>query len=391
MDYSFSDEQKTMLSSFERFCKERIEPKAEVLDRDKDYNLLVDNLRELAGLGFLSAVIPQEYEGSGLDYVTYMAMGEHLAKVCASTYLSAMAHTLLCANFIRLFGTEEQKRKYLIPLARGEAIGGLCVTEPTGGSDLAALKTKAERVGDKYVLNGVKSFVTNGPVADILVVLARVPVDEERKKKRHAGITAFIVEKDWIKAGEPYDKLGARGSPTSDIYLDDTEVPTQNVIGGKEDEGFKQVMRVFEIGRVGMAIYCLGIAAACLEESVKYAREREAFEKKIAYFEDVNFKIADIKVAVDTARDIILKAAWLHDIGDPKAGLIASVSRLYISELIVKIASDAVQIFGGTGYVKGVKVERLYRDAKLGQIGEGTDEIQRRIIFRKMMQEYNFW
>lgn len=389
MDFTWSEEELNLFAAFERFCKEKIEPKAEKLDRDPKLEDITENLKLLGDFGFLGAPIPQKYGGSGMKWTTYFVLSEKLAEVCASTHLSALAHTLLCANFINMFGTEEQKQKYLPQLCSGEKIGCLCATEPSCGSDLGALKAKAEKRGNYYYLTGTKAFVTNGPIADIFIILARVPTDETTK---HAGITAFIVERgtEGLEVGAPYDKLGVRGSPTSDVYLDGAKVPVENVIGGVEGQGFKQVMKVFDIGRVGLAVFSLGIVSACLEECKRYSKERYAFGKPIAAYEDVNFKIVDMQITVDMGRAIVLKAAWMHDMGMEDAGVMASCAKLFIAERATKNASDAVQIFGGLGYIKGTKVERLYRDVKLGEIGEGTNEIQRRVIFKRLMKELGY-
>ncbi|MFZ8805071.1 MAG: acyl-CoA dehydrogenase family protein [Candidatus Calescibacterium sp.] len=389
MDFTWSDEEKAIIEGFEKLCREKIEPRAYELDKTASLDLIRDNLKILADFGYLGAPLPEKYGGGGMKWTTYFYISEILAKSCASTYLSALAHTLLCANFIAMFGTEEQKKRFLPDLASGKKIGVLCATEPGCGSDLGALKTKAEKSKGKYIISGQKAYATNGPIGDVFVVLARVPTNGTKK---HEGITAFILEKGMkgLQVGNPYDKLGVRGSPTSDVFLDSVEVPPENVIGGVEGLGFKQVMKVFDIGRVGMAVFSLGIVSACLEECIRYSRERYAFGKPIAAYEDVNFKIVDMQITVDMGRAIILKAAWMHDIGSEDAGLIASCAKLFVTERATKNASDALQIFGGLGYIKGTKVERLYRDVKLGEIGEGTSEIQRRIIFKRLQKQFGW-
>ncbi len=399
MEFLWSDEEKSLFSEFERLCREKIEPKAEKLDREPSLSLIRENLNILADFGYLGAPLPPEYGGLGLKWVTYFTMSEYLAKACASTYLSAMAHTLLCANFITMFGTEKQKRKYLPELSQGKLIGVLCATEPGCGSDLAALKTKAVRDGNYYIINGTKAYATNGPIGDLFIILARCSEnsqnsesDNKNPKSKYSGITAFIVERETpgLIVGTPYDKLGCRGSPTSDIFLDSAKVPVENVLGGVEGYGFKQVMKVFDIGRVGMAVYSLGIVSACLEESIRYSKERYTFGKPIAAYEDINFKIVDMQITVDMGRSIVLRSAWAHDSGSEDAGVLASCAKLFIAERATKNASDALQIFGGLGYIKGTKVERLYRDVKLGEIGEGTNEIQRRIIFKRLTKEFGY-
>lgn len=382
MNYEFKDDEKALLESFRSFLKKEIEP---VVERVEELGEVPREIfRKLGEFGYLGCFFPSEYGGLGVSYVVASALWEELAKVSASIFLSANASILLCANSINIAGDEKLKRKYLPPLLKGEKIGAFCLTEPEAGSDVANIRCVAERRENGYVLNGKKTFVTNGPVADIFVVFAKTD-----REKKHRGISAFVIERGTkgLESGKPFKKLGVRGSPTSEIYLDECFVPEENLVG-KENEGFYYAMKTLEIGRLAMAAFSLGIAQACLEESVKFASERKAFGKTIAHFEDIGFKIAEMKTYVDAGRMLLYKAAWLRDINSKHAGEFASIAKLFISEHATRIASDAVQIHGGYGYIQDFKVERLYRDAKLGEIGEGTSEIQRRIIFREMLREY---
>jgi len=382
MNYEFKEEEKEVLNSFKEFVKKEIEPVVEKVEEMGEVPREV--FRKLGDFGYLGCFFPLEYGGLGLSLVISSALWEELARVSASIFLSANASILLCANCININGNEEMKKKFLPPLLKGEKIGAFCLTEPDAGSDVANIRTSATKVEGGYVLNGKKTFVTNGPVADIFVIFAKT--DREKGKR---GISAFVVEKGakGLASGKPLKKLGVRGSPTSEIYLDEVFVPQENLIG-KENEGFYYAMKTLETGRIAMAAFSLGIAQACLEESIKYASERKAFGKTIAHFEDISFKIAEMKTIVDAGRLLLYKAAWLKDINAPNANEFASIAKLFISENATRIASDAVQIHGGYGYISDFKVERLYRDAKLGEIGEGTSEIQRRIIFREMLKEY---
>jgi butyryl-CoA dehydrogenase len=290
------------------------------------------------------------------------------------------ASTGLCGYTIFKLGTEEQKEKYLKPVANGKEIGALALTEPSVGSDLAAAKTKAIKDGDYYILNGSKMFITNGPVADCVVVLA---VNGEKGGAHRMSL--FIVDKDcpgWC-SGPPLEKMGVRGSPTSALYFDDCRVPAKNLLG-KENEGFYKVMECLTFFRIGMACFCLGIAKASLEEAIKYATQREAFGTTIYNFQDVSFPIAEVKAEIDAAEMLILQAAWQFEKGED-ATQSASMAKLLASEVGKRAADIAVQIHGGYGYIADYRVEQLYRDARLGEIGEGVSEVQRMLIARSLL------
>jgi butyryl-CoA dehydrogenase len=380
-DYTITPEQVEIQKSFRDFCEKEIAPKAEKLDREAIF--CTDNIRALGKYGYMGTGMPKEFGGSALGCLTFSIAGEELSKACAATYLSSGASVGLAGIPIMIFGTDAQKKKYLPDLIKGTKFGCMAMTEPHCGSDVQSLKTRAVRKGDKYILNGTKMFITNGPIADIALIYAKTD-----PTKGYSGISCFVVEKGTkgFSVGKPLDKLGVRGSPTSELIFEDCEIPAANLVGS-EGGGFIQCMQSLVPARIGMAVYSLGIAEACLEESIKYATEREAFGKTIASFQEIHFKIAEMKMATEGARLVTYEAAWKLDQGIPDSTL-ASVAKLYASETCTKIASDAVQIHGGYGYIKEYKVERLYRDAKLGEIGEGASEIQRMIIARDIIGTY---
>ncbi len=382
MNFELTEDQKKLKESFSGLCAKEIAPKAQFVDIESSFPR--ETIELLGKSGYLGMGFPEEYGGSGGDRITKAILGEELSKACASTYMSAGASADLFAIPVLKFGSEKQKKRYLPDVLAGKKIGALAITEPQTGSDVAGIKTHAEKKGGTWVINGSKTFITNGPVADYYVVVAYT--DREKKKD---GISLFLVDNGTkgFSRGKPLDKLGVRGSPTSELFFEDCAVPEESLLGTLNN-GFHQLAQVFAYGRVGMAVFSLGIAQACLEESINYAQERTAFGKKIAYFQDVHFKIADMRMYIDVGRELIYKAAWMLEQNDPQAPLFASIAKLFITEHTTKIASDAVQIFGGYGYMKGYKVERLYRDAKLGEIGEGTSEIQRAIITKFVEDQY---
>ncbi|MGB9734912.1 MAG: acyl-CoA dehydrogenase family protein [bacterium] len=382
MDFELTEDQKKLKESFAQLCAKEIAPKADRVDREAIFPK--DNIELLGKSGYLGMGFPEEYGGTPGDHITKAILGEELAKACAATYLSAGASAGLFAVPVLKFGTETQKKKYLPDVLTGNKIGALAITEPHAGSDVLGIKTTAQKKNGHWILNGSKTFITNGPVADYYVVVAYTD-----KEKKRDGISLFLVDNGTkgFSRGKPLDKLGVRGSPTSELFFDDCEIPEENLLG-EVNNGFYQLVQTLTHGRIGMAVYSLGIAQACLEECINYSQERTAFGRKLAYFQDIHFKIADMKMYIDVARELIYKAAWMLQQDDPQAVLFASLAKLFISEHATKIASDAVQIFGGYGYIKGYRVERLYRDAKLGEIGEGTSEIQRAIITRFVEEQY---
>jgi alkylation response protein AidB-like acyl-CoA dehydrogenase len=327
----------------------------------------------------------EAYGGTNLDLISQAIAGEEVAGACASTFLSCGASSGLFGMPLKMFGTEAQKKKYLPGIIKGELIGCFGLTEPEAGSDAASIKTTAVKKGDKWVINGTKTFITNATISDAALVFAY----NDRAKGPGAGVTCFLIDKGTkgFSAGKPFDKMGFRGSPTAELILEDCEVPESAVLG-VVGNGFIQAMQTLEYGRIGMATVCLGIAAKCLQHANKYSKERNAFGKPINRFQEVSFKLADMMIMSDVARLLIYQAAWAKETKNPESAVLASVAKVWASEAATQISSMAVQVFGGYGYIKEFPVERLYRDAKLGEIGEGTSEIQRVMIAKDLIRKY---
>jgi alkylation response protein AidB-like acyl-CoA dehydrogenase len=381
MDFLFTQEQEILKDSIRNFAEKEIQPFVKESDEKGEWP--EELTKKLAEMGLLGIVIPPEYSGAGYSNVDYVIILEEISKVDPSVGLVVAAHNSLCSNHLNLFGNEEQKKKYLTRLASGQTLGAWGLTEAEAGSDAAALKTKARKEGDYWVLDGTKLFITNGSLAEILVVMAATDPEKGRK-----GISAFIVEKGTkgFKSGKKEDKLGVRSSDTSELIFEDAKIPAKNIIG-KEGEGYKQAMAILDGGRVSIAGFSLGIAAGALESSLKYAKERSQFDQPIANFQAIQWMLADGFTELEAARLLTYRAAFIEDQGKkiPKESAIA---KLFSSELAVKASSMAVQIFGGYGFTKDYPVEKFYRDSKLATIGEGTSEIQRWIIAQKVLSEY---
>ena len=336
---------------------------------------------KLGPLGFLGVVIPEEFGGAGLDYVSYALIVEELCRGDASVGITMWAHNSLCTNHIASFASPELKRKYLPDLTSGRVLGAWGLTEPGSGSDAAALATRAELSDGAWVLNGSKAFITNASVGRTAVVMART--DPERKTR---GISAFVLEKGMpgFTSGKPYRKLGLHASDTAELIFDDARVPAENLIG-ERGAGFVQAMQVLEGGRIAMAAMGVGIAQAAVDQAVKYMKQRSAFGRTLAEFNGLQGMIAEVATDVEVARLLTLRAAHLKDAGRP-AMHAAAMAKLFASEAAMKAASKAVQIHGGAGYITEFPVERIFRDAKLTEIGEGTSEIQRLVIAREILQ-----
>jgi len=388
MDYALNEEQLALQGSFRKFCEKEIKPNADLLDKS-DYEtgakMLKGNFKKLAEFGYTGLMHDEKYGGMKRDLITQCVAQEELAKVCAATFLSIGASVGLCGVPIAYFGTEAQKQKYLPKLISTEMIGCFGLTEPEAGSDAVSIKTVAGKKGDRWILNGTKTFITNGPIADVALVMAKTQKDGAKGR----NVSSFIVERGTkgFSTGKPMEKMGYRGSPTSELILEDCEIPAENLLG-VENEGFIQAMKTLEFGRIGMSVVSLGISVACMEEAMRYSKQRQQFGRPIAKFQLVSFPIADMKVMVDASRLLIYKAAWLKEINDPGAATLASIAKLFASEASTKISSMAVQIHGGYGYMKEYLIERLYRDARLNEIGEGTSEIQRILIARDVLARY---
>jgi len=338
-------------------------------------------VRKLGPLGFLGVLVPEEYGGAGLDYVSYALIVEELNRGDASVGITMWGHNSLGTNHINLFGSPEQKRRWLPRLAAGETLAAWGLTEPGSGSDAAALVTRAEARADGWVLNGSKAFITNASVGGVAVVMART---DPGKKSR--GISAFVVPKDTpgFRAGTPYRKLGLHASDTAELIFEDARVDSGALIG-ERGEGFVQAMQVLEGGRIAMAAMAVGIAQAAVDQSVKYMKQRTAFGRTLAEFNGLQGMLAEVATDVEVARLLTLRAAWLKDTGQP-AMHAAAKAKVFASEAAMKAATRAVQIHGGAGYITEFPVERIFRDAKLTEIGEGTSEIQRMVIAREILQ-----
>lgn len=376
----FNEDQLAIKQTIRDFAEQRIKP--EVLELDEAQRFPAEIMKELGDLGFLGILVPEEYGGSGLGYTEYAMIVEEIARIDPSIALSVAAHNGLCTNHILQFANESLKKKYLPDLASGRKIGAWGLTEPSSGSDAAGMKTTAERDGDYYILNGTKTFITHGGVGQTAVVMA---ITDKSKGKK--GISAFIVEKGTpgFSVGKKENKLGMRASETTQLIFENCRVPKENLIG-IEGEGFIQAMKLLEGGRISIAALSVGLAQGCLENSIKYSKERKQFNKAISEFQAIQFKLSDMATEVESARLLTFKAASIKDSGKNSAHA-AAMAKLFASEIATKASSEAVQIFGGYGFVKDYPVEKFYRDVKLLTIGEGTSEVQRIVIARNLLQD----
>lgn len=353
-----------------------------VMEWDETQYFPIELFREMGQYGFMGVLVPEAYGGAGLGYQEYITILEEISKVCGSIGLSVAAHNSLCTNHLMMFGSEEQKAKYLPLLATGEWIGAWGLTEPNTGSDAGRMQCVAERDGDYYVINGAKNFITHGKSGQVAVVIVRTGALLDSR-----GMTAFVIEKGTpgFSAGKKENKLGMRASETTELIFDNCRVHESQILG-KPGEGFIQAMKILDGGRISIAALSLGIAKGAYEASVRYAGERQQFGKPIAEFQAISFKLADMAVQLQAAELLTRKAGHLKDSGQ-KSTTLSAMAKYYASEAAVSIANEAVQIFGGYGYIKDFPVEKFYRDAKLCTIGEGTSEIQKLVISRELLQE----
>jgi len=379
MDFELTDDQERIRRVAREFADAELGNAIAPYDERHEFPHSV--VRKLGPLGFLGALVPEEYGGAGLDYVGYALSVEELSRGDASVGITMWAHNSLCTNHIAGFGSEAQKRTYLPRLASGEVLGAWGLTEPGSGSDAAALQTRAELRGGEWILNGSKAFITNASVGGIAVVIARTDPG-----KGSRGISAFVLEKGLpgFSAGKPYRKLGLHASDTAELIFEDARVPAANLLG-ERGMGFVHAMQVLEGGRIAMAAMAVGIAQAAIDHSVTYMKQRTAFGQTLAEFNGLQGMIADLATEVEVARLLTLRAAYLKDQGRP-AMHAAAMAKLFASETAMKAATKAVQIHGGAGYITEFPVERIFRDAKLTEIGEGTSEIQRLVIARTILQ-----
>jgi alkylation response protein AidB-like acyl-CoA dehydrogenase len=379
MNFELSDEHRQVRDVARQFAEAELGEK--IAPYDARHEFPHEIVAKLAPLGFLGVLVPEEYGGSGLDYVAYALIVEELNRGDASVGITMWAHNSLGTNHINLFGSPEQKRRWLPALASGQVLGAWGLTEPGSGSDAAALRTRAERQGDAYVLNGSKAFITNASVGKTAVVMARTDPNKGAK-----GISAIVLEKGMpgFSAGTPYRKLGLHASDTAELIFEDARVPAANLLG-EPGQGFVQAMQVLEGGRIAMAAMAVGIAQAAVDQAAKYMKQRSAFGKTLAEFNGLQGMIADMATEVEVARLLMLRAAWLKDAGRP-AMHAAAMAKVFASEVAMKAATKAVQIHGGAGYITEFPVERIFRDAKLTEIGEGTSEVQRMVIAREILK-----
>lgn len=379
MQFEFTEEQLMIRQAARDFAQNELKPG--VIERDEHQKFPAEQIRMLGELGFLGMMVSPEYGGSGMDAISYVLAMEELSKVDASASVVVSVNNSLVCYGLEKYGTEEQKQKYLVPLARGEKIGAFCLSEPEAGSDATSQKTTAVDMGDYYLLNGVKNWITNGNSASTYLVIAQT-----HPEKKHHGINALIVEKgmEGFTVGPKENKLGIRGSDTHSLMFNDVKVPKENRIG-EDGFGFKFAMSTLEGGRIGIASQALGIASGAYELALAYSKERKAFGKTIADLQATQFKLADMATEIEAAQLLCLKAAWLKDNGKPYAQA-SSMAKLFASELAMRTTIEAVQIHGGYGFVKEYHVERLMRDAKITQIYEGTSEIQRIVISREVLK-----
>lgn len=381
LSFELSEDQQLIRDSVRDLAERHIAP--DVKKRDAAKKFPYDLIELLAGQGLLGMVHPEEYGGGGIDNVSFCLVIEEIARWDASLALTVASHTSLASGHIALAGSHEQKLKYLVPLAKGEKLGAWCLTEPGSGSDASGLKTTAVKKGDKWILNGTKTFITQGSVGSTYIVLAKTDPDKGTK-----GISGFIVEREWggVTPGGKMEKLGMNSSDTTEVSFEDVEVPGENLLG-EEGHGFVDTMKVLDSGRIGIGALSVGIARGAFEEAMKYSRERKQFDTPVGDFQAIEQKLADMATGIDAARFLVHRSAWLKDRGKPFTKE-ASMGKLFASELAVRAADQAVQIHGGYGYIKEYHVERFLRDAKLMTIGEGTSEIQRIIIARELKKEF---
>lgn len=380
MDFNLTEEHIMIRDAARDFAKTELLPG--VIERDNKQEFPAEQIKKMGELGFMGMMVPPEYGGSGMDTVAYVLAMEEISKIDASASVVMSVNNSLVCYGLYAYGTEEQKQKYLVPLASGQKLGAFCLSEPEAGSDATSQKTTAIDKGDHYVLTGTKNWITNGGNADYYLVIAQTD-----REKGHRGINAFIVEKGWegFEIGPKEDKLGIRGSDTHTLNFNDVKVPKENRIG-EDGFGFKFAMKTLSGGRIGIAAQALGIASGAYELARDYSKIRKAFGTEICNHQAIAFKLADMLVEIECARHLVMKAAWEKDQG-LNYDMSGAMAKLKASEVAMKVAVEAVQVHGGNGYVKEYHVERLMRDAKITQIYEGTSEIQKIVISRGLLKE----
>ncbi|HXG85012.1 MAG TPA: acyl-CoA dehydrogenase family protein [Pyrinomonadaceae bacterium] len=379
MNFELTEEQQQIKWSVREFAESEIRP--HVMEWDEAQHFPIELRPKLAELGLMGVIFPEEYGGAGMGYVEYATIIEEIARVDGSVGLSVAAHNSLCSNHIYMFGTEEQKQKYLVPLARGESFGAWGLTEAQAGSDASGTRTNAVRSNGGYNVNGSKNFITHAISCNTLVAVAVTD-----KSKGNKGISAFIFDKsmDGFRSDKKENKLGMRASETASVVFEDCKVPAENLLGS-EGEGFTQSMKILDGGRISIAALSIGIAQGAYEAAVKYAKERVQFGHPIAEFQAIQFKLADMATQIEAARLLTMQAALLKDAGK-KLTKESAMAKLYASEVAVRVSEESIQIHGGYGYTKDYPAEKYWRDSKLCTIGEGTSEIQRMVIAKQLLK-----
>ena len=379
MEFGYSEELLEIKRIVREFAENEIRP--HVMEWDENQTFPRDVLKKLAGLGFLGVLIPVEYGGAGLGYIEYATIVEELSRVDGSIGISVAAHNSLCTGHIFLAGTEEQRRRFVTPLAKGDKLGAWSLTEPEAGSDAGGTQTAARLDGDHWILNGQKTFTTHGTYGDICVAMAVTD-----KSAGHHGISAFVLEKGMpgFFPGKKENKLGLRASDTSTVVFEDCRVPKDNLLG-EPGAGFIDALKVLDGGRISIAALAVGMAQGAYEAALHYSKERKQFGKPISEFQAIQFKLADMATEIDAARLLMHRAAWMKDQGMQTTAQ-SSMAKLYAGEVAVRVANECVQIHGGYGYIKEYPAEKFYRDVKLCTIGEGTSEIQRLVISRELLK-----
>lgn len=380
MDFELTPEQLQLRKNTREFAAAEIAPHVRRWDDNSEFP--AELIPKLAQLGLLGVIFPEEYGGAGLGYIEYALVIEELSRVDGSVGIIVAAHTSLCTNHIYKCGSEEQRRRYLPDLASGRKLGCWSLTEPEAGSDAAGTRTTATRRGECWVLNGAKTFTTNGHYADICVAMAATD-----RSKGHHGISAFIVEKGTpgFRPGRKEDKLGLRASDTAEVIFQDCTLPAANLLG-QEGEGFVDCLKILDGGRISIAAMAVGMAQGAYEAALKHAKQRKQFGKPISEFQAIQWKLADMATEIDAARLLNYRAAWMADRG-LRHTKESSMAKLYAGEVAVRVANESVQVHGGYGFIKDYPAEKYYRDVKLCTIGEGTSEIQRLVIARQLLRE----
>ncbi len=378
MDFQLDAKHQMAVDLFKDFAEKEVKPKAIEVDETEVFPR--DTVEKMQKYGFMGIAVPKEYGGQGCDPLTYVTCVEELSKVCGTTGVIVSAHSSLCCDPILTYGTEEQKQKYLVPLAKGEKLGAFALTEPGAGTDAQGAQTKAVLDGDEWVLNGSKCFITNGKEADVYIVIAVTQVDVDPKGRKKKKFSAFIVEKDTpgFTFGTKENKMGIRGSSTYELIFQDCRIPKDNLLGA-EGKGFPIAMHTLDGGRIGIAAQALGIAEGALERTIEYTKERKQFGRSIAQQQNTQFQLANMATQVEAAKLLVYKAA-MAKATQKDYGFEAAQAKLFAAETAMEVTTKCVQLFGGYGYIREYEVERMMRDAKITEIYEGTSEVQRMVI-----------